>query len=154
MNTSQIEVELQQVFRRILRKVVVYGRYVDSRFSGSQVAALEVIQRQGPIKVTHLSESLSLSLSAVTLLCDKLIQNGYLIRDRDDEDRRVVYLNITMHGREVLENVLASEKELVSQWLNGLSEPELEQFNRTFQHIVGNVQPLSTKKAEDPSCCN
>ncbi|MCR8629707.1 MarR family winged helix-turn-helix transcriptional regulator [Paenibacillus radicis (ex Xue et al. 2023)] len=154
MNTSQIEVELQQVFRRILRKVVVYGRYVDSRFSGSQVAALEVIQRQGPIKVTHLSESLSLSLSAVTLLCDKLIQNGYLIRDRDDEDRRVVYLNITMHGREVLENILASEKELVSQWLNGLSEPELEQFNRTFQHIVGNVQPLGTKKAEDQSCCN
>ncbi|NOU96542.1 MarR family transcriptional regulator [Paenibacillus sp. LMG 31456] len=155
MKETGIDLELQQVFRRIMRKLVVYGKFIDPRFSGSQVAALDIIQTKGPIKVTHLAEKLTLSLSAVTLLCDKLIQNGYLIRERDDEDRRVVYLSITDHGREVLEDIYALEKELASQWLSGISEPELEQFNKTFQHIAGNhLRLMSSKKMEDENCCH
>jgi DNA-binding MarR family transcriptional regulator len=140
MEDVQTNRELQQVFRYILRKSAVYGKYVDLRFSGSQVAALDVIKTQGPINVSHLAESLSLSLSAVTLLCDRLIQNGYVKRERDDEDRRVVYLEIIEQGLEELEALLSKEKELVCIWLAGLTDAELQQFNKTFQHILENAR--------------
>ncbi|WP_165972097.1 MarR family winged helix-turn-helix transcriptional regulator [Paenibacillus piri] len=155
METIQSDGDLQQIFQRILRKLVVYGKYVDPRFSGSQVAALDVIHAQGPIKVTHLAESLTLSLSAVTLLCDRLIHNGYVKRERDDEDRRVVHLRITDEGREALAAVLAAEGEIICRWLNGISKADLIQFNKTFQQIVDNVDldRQVKKKTDDSVCC-
>jgi DNA-binding MarR family transcriptional regulator len=154
MEDVQTNRELQQVIRYILRKSVVYGKNVDLRFSGSQVGAMEVIQTQGPINVSHLAESLSLSLSAVTLLCDRLIQNGYVKRERDDEDRRVVYLEITEQGREELAAILSKEKELVCIWLEGLTDEELQQFNKTFQYILENVRSTKVKnKADKLKCC-
>ncbi|MDF2962343.1 MAG: MarR family transcriptional regulator [Paenibacillus sp.] len=144
--------ELQQVLRRILRKTLVYGKYVDPHFSGSQVAALEVIHLGGPMKVTRLAEHLSLSLSAVTVLSDKLIHNGYLKRERDVEDRRVVYLDVTLQGREILKTLLAREKELFSQWLSGLTIADREQFTQTFQHIIGNVRLMNINSKIEDSC--
>jgi DNA-binding MarR family transcriptional regulator len=143
VENEQVEMELEQIFRRLLRKMVAYGKYVDKGFSGSQAAALEVIQNQGSIKVTQLAECLTLSMSAVTLLCDRLIDNNYVIRKRSHEDRRVVCLQLTAQGKDMLKQILDAERKLVGQWLAGLHDNELCQFNRMFQHIIKNAQSVN-----------
>lgn len=144
METEQLVLEqLGETSRRIMRKLVSYSKYVDRRFSGSQVSALETVEYYGSLKVSQLAEYLSLSSSAVTLLCDKLIQNGYLQRERSLDDRRVVCLIITESGKEMLQQLMDKEKEVVSRWLSGLSLDEMKQFSVTLNRITENVKKES-----------
>ncbi|MBE1445116.1 MarR family winged helix-turn-helix transcriptional regulator [Paenibacillus sp. OAS669] len=143
METEQAVLEqMEETSRRIMRKLVSYGKYVDRRFSGSQVSALQTIEFYGSLKVSQLAECLSLSSSAVTLLCDKLIHNGYLQRERSLDDRRVVCLVITPLGKEMLQQLLDKEKEVISRWLTGISLDEMKQFSNTLHRIRENVKKL------------
>ncbi|WP_051620273.1 MarR family winged helix-turn-helix transcriptional regulator [Paenibacillus sp. UNC451MF] len=134
--------ELEETSRRIMRRLVSYSKHVDRRFSGSQVSALQTVEFYGSLKVSQLAECLSLSSSAVTLLCDKLIHNGYLQRERSFDDRRVVCLVITESGKEMLQQLLDKEKEVVCRWLTGLSAEEMRQFSTTLNRITENVKNL------------
>ncbi|MCS7458855.1 MarR family transcriptional regulator [Paenibacillus doosanensis] len=136
--------ELETSARRVMRKFVTYSKHVDRRFSGSQVSALQSVEASGMLKVSRLAEHLSLSSSAVTLLCDKLIRQGYLRRERSVDDRRVVCLVITQHGREILQELLDKEKEVVTRWLSGISIEELQQFNNVLRQIRENIKKKPT----------
>ncbi|MFE5320273.1 MarR family winged helix-turn-helix transcriptional regulator [Paenibacillus sp. NPDC056579] len=138
--------QVQETARLVMRKLISYCKYVDHRFSGSQVSALEMVEAQGAVKVSQLAEYLSLSASAVTLLSDKLIEFGYLQRERTKGDRRVVCLVITDEGRAMLEQLLAKETAIVSRWLQGISIEELSQFNQVLHRIRSNVKAASSGK--------
>ncbi|WP_282941159.1 MarR family transcriptional regulator [Paenibacillus sp. RC67] len=143
METEHLVLEqLEETSRRIMRRLVSYSKYVDRRFSGSQVSALQTVEFYGSLKVSQLAESLSLSSSAVTLLCDKLIHSGYLQRERSLDDRRVVCLVITESGKEMLQQLLDKEKEVIGCWLTGLSLDEMQQFSATLNRISENVKKL------------
>ncbi|WP_133254001.1 MarR family winged helix-turn-helix transcriptional regulator [Paenibacillus xerothermodurans] len=139
---EQPELESKQLFRSVLRKMSTYCRYTDKRFSASQVCAREVLHAQGSIKITDLADTLSLSMSAVTLLSDKLIAQDCVTRQRSAEDRRVVCLAITERGQSTLRDITERENKIVGEWLAGLPDSDLRQFNRIFQHILANAKTV------------
>lgn len=141
--------ELEETARRIMRRLVSYCKHVDRRFSGSQVSALQTVEAQGSMKVSQLAESLSLSASAVTLLSDKLIEYGYLRRERSTDDRRVVCLVITDKGKEMLEELLAKEKAVVNRWLHGIAVEDLTRFNDVLNRIRSNLKSAPNTDAGD-----
>ncbi|MFH5182109.1 MarR family winged helix-turn-helix transcriptional regulator [Paenibacillus sp. TAB 01] len=140
MLTSQVMEELELTLQHIMRKMMHYNKIMDNHFSGSQVNALETIRSKQPLKVSELAEELFLSSSAVTLLCDKLIENGYVKRERITGDRRVVCMSITEQGNELLETLQDKERDLVSQWLSGITVQELQVLNQTLKKISENAK--------------
>ncbi|OXM83463.1 MarR family winged helix-turn-helix transcriptional regulator [Paenibacillus rigui] len=140
MLTSRVIEQLEVTLQHVMRKMVHYNKMMDNSFSGSQVSALETILAKQPLKVSELAEELSLSSSAVTLLCDKLIENGYVRRERIQDDRRVVCMLITEQGKEVLEALQCKERDLVAQWLSGIDVHELRGLNETLMKIRDNAR--------------
>jgi DNA-binding MarR family transcriptional regulator len=140
MLTGQVIEELETTLQHIMRKMVNYNKIMDNSFSGSQVSALEKIMAKQPLKVSELADELSLSSSAVTLLCDKLIENGYVKRERISDDRRVVCMMITEQGREMLSALQDRERELVAQWLTGIGIQELQVLNETLKKVANNAR--------------
>lgn len=142
MLTSQVVEELEQTLQHVMRKLVYYNKYMENSFSGSQVSALETILAKQPLKVSELAEELSLSSSAVTLLCDKLIENGYVKRERIPGDRRVVCMIITEQGRDILNALQNRERDFVSELLSGVTVQELQVFNETLKKIRENAKKM------------
>src|SRR5262245_50038564 len=85
-----------------------------TQFSGANAAAvngphvdlncqeLRVVERLGdggPAKMRALAEHLKLAANSVTTLVDHLEQRGVVQRNRSGEDRRVVMVELTGHGR-------------------------------------------------------
>lgn len=140
MLTSRVIEQLEVTLQHLMRKMVHYNKMMDNSFSGSQVSALETILAKQPLKVSELAEELSLSSSAVTLLCDKLIENGYVRRERIQDDRRVVCMLITEQGKDVLEALQCKERDLVAQWLCGIDVHELQGLNETLMKIRDNAR--------------
>src|SRR4051812_45551873 len=52
----------------------------------------------GPITMSELAEEMSISLPSATSLVNRLVDHGWVKRDQDDKDRRVIRLDLTDSG--------------------------------------------------------
>lgn len=72
------------------------------RITGQQLGALRIVALSPGISLSELSERLFLHISSVSGIIDRLETRGYVARERNGEDRRVVHLNVTTAGRRVI----------------------------------------------------
>ncbi|OAA90634.1 MarR family winged helix-turn-helix transcriptional regulator [Clostridium ljungdahlii] len=56
---------------------------------------IEMLRRYGEMKISDLSKRMGLSNSTVSGIVDRLEKQGLIKRTRSDDDRRVVYVNVT-----------------------------------------------------------
>lgn len=65
----------------------------------SQFEMLTVLSEEGAVPLNRLSERLCCACSNVTGLVDRLERDGLVKRERSQEDRRVILLDLTEKGR-------------------------------------------------------
>lgn len=126
------------------------GRFVEERaeLSLAQLRLLQILGRQHEIPLTELSQRLRCTKGNVTGLVTRLEERGYLARERDAQDRRIVVARLTAEGEravlladelddyldELSERMADPAREMVSdllvQWLNRLQGP----FPREHDH--------------------
>ncbi|MDB5085184.1 MAG: transcriptional regulator [Bacilli bacterium] len=133
-------VHLQDVFLKFSRKLTSeWSKYVEGRISGSQALILEKLACSGPAKSSDLAEELGITMAGVTSLSDKLVLSGYAKRTRTDEDRRVVYLEITASGLEMLQVVRKQRLEIFNKLFKGLSPDDLNHLIRIYEQVLQNI---------------
>jgi DNA-binding MarR family transcriptional regulator len=129
-----------------------------TQFSGTNAAAvngphvglncqeLRVVERLGdggPAKMRELAEHLKLAANSVTTLVDHLEQRGVVRRNRSDEDRRVVMVELTDHGRTMYDAAVNEMLAALRCMLEALEPGEQEAFVGMFRKIarapVGNA---------------
>jgi len=102
-----------------------------------QFFMLHLLRKKGPSKVTALAEHLEVKPSAITVMIDRLVQQGFAERQPDPNDRRVVLVGITPVGRQALEHFDARRKEIAAQFFNRLEPEELERLIALFEKMIG-----------------
>ncbi|UFJ39760.1 MarR family transcriptional regulator [Brevibacillus humidisoli] len=133
--------QLDEVFRQVFQRMTVERNKMHTReFSASQAYILEWLECRGPQKVSDLAEALGTTLSAVTALVDKLLVCGYAVRKRSDEDRRVVYVNITDKGSELLKVLREQRRIVLERFYRGLSDEDLQHLIRIYRQVLKNMQ--------------
>lgn len=96
--------------------------------SGSQRIVLRALVDQGAHQVTEVANLLGVTLSAATGLVDRLVKSKLVVRERDQNDRRVVWVKVTPEGELA---VLAAEKRRRAAFrtmVQNLEEAELAQL--------------------------
>ncbi|HYF95965.1 MAG TPA: MarR family transcriptional regulator [Symbiobacteriaceae bacterium] len=93
--------------------------------SGSQRTVLRHLVDNGPRQVSEVAAHLNVTLSAATGLVDRLVKAKLVTRDRDQKDRRVVWVKVTAEGEQAV--VAAEERRRValSQLVAHLPEEDL-----------------------------
>ncbi|MED4203627.1 MarR family transcriptional regulator [Neobacillus mesonae] len=112
------------------------------QFPGSQSHILFLLERNGPKKMSEVAELLHLTPGAVTTASDKLIEHGYIARIRDEQDRRVVYLDMTNKGREAITELQEEGRMAMKKVFSHLSDKDLEFFMGTFEQAIQNISDL------------
>ncbi|GIO31012.1 MULTISPECIES: MarR family winged helix-turn-helix transcriptional regulator [Paenibacillus] len=72
----------------------------------AQLAVLEVLGENERMKPSDLTPLLATSPAAVTMLLDRMEKNGLIRRERDGNDRRIVWVSISDKGRAEVERGL------------------------------------------------
>ena len=96
---------------------------------------LRQLGRRGPLKVGQLAAGLGLTPSSVTLACKRLERDGFVSRDRQADDERVVLVALTPHGRQQLADWRQRRHDEAALLLARLSPAEQDQL----QHLLGRV---------------
>lgn len=136
--------ELESTFRLLFRKIrTSWTRFEEQGVSASQAVILEKLEAEGPLKVSQIAEMLYITSGAVTSLSDKLISGGFASRTRSEEDRRVVMMEITDKGREVLESLHRHRSEVVECFFGRLPKEDVDHLNRIFKQILEDSESTS-----------
>ena len=64
---------------------------------------------------SQIASEVNVTSSHITAVTDRLVRKGFVERKRSNSDRRIVYLEITEHGREVTENLKLCVKSIIKR---------------------------------------
>jgi len=90
--------------RRILRATELNARLLATQtgLTPSQLIVLQIIALDGKALPSTVAKAARLTQATVTSLVDKLAQARFVVRQRDTEDRRRIWIHATEKGRALL----------------------------------------------------
>ncbi len=100
----ELQFKARQPLAEWMTSLVGYVRSGEPDLTNRQMALLMVVYLQpGPHTVRGLARSLNVSKPVITRALNRLGALGYLRRERDDRDRRNIYVTRTSEGAKFLE---------------------------------------------------
>ena len=90
----------------------------------SEVHTLTAISAEDVCPMRRVAEQLGVTLSTLTISINRLVVKGYVNRIRSENDQRVVFLNLTPKGIEIVTAHAAFHDALIRELLGDLSANE------------------------------
>jgi len=104
--------------------------------TGNQFFVMKMMADRGRMTVSEVAEGFNVSLSAVTSLVDRLCKVEMIQRRRSEDDRRVVWLELTEQGRDMVFTCQASRRRVMQRYLGQLEEGELKFMIAIYEKII------------------
>ena len=79
-----------------------------------------------PKNMTTIARELSVTVGTLTISMNNLVKKGYVVRERGQEDRRVVYISLSDKGRKAYEHHAMFHKEMIENVAEKLNHKEME----------------------------
>ncbi|EJL47753.1 MarR family transcriptional regulator [Brevibacillus agri] len=127
---------LQEAFRTIMRTLGTHMAEPVPGLTGPQFYILHQLEQRQRCTVGELADSMMVKPSAITAMIDRLDKHGYVSRERDEEDRRVVHISLLEAGKHILAQAKQTRLETLRQLFSHLTEEEWEQFVRMFEKLA------------------
>ena len=122
---------LENRFGRLFRE---YG------LTNSQYNVLRILQGEGkPLPALEVAQRMIQAVPAITGLIDRLEKLGHVVRRRSEEDRRVVYIEITKTGRQVLSKIEKPLNELHQETLGHMTRKDLSGLSQLLEKASSGV---------------
>src|SRR4026208_715783 len=120
-----------------------WGRFAKSAgLSMPQFGLLMQMHHKGACGMSAVSERFDITPAAASQLVDKLVQNGFIKREEDPQDRRAKLLNLTDKGRELIQQGIEERYRWVEELGSKLSAEERTQISAALNIMTRVAQEL------------
>jgi DNA-binding MarR family transcriptional regulator len=128
---------LDQAFYKAMKTLgpKVYEK-LEHNLTGEQFFVLNTLEQKGRITSSQLAEELQVKPSAITAMVDRLLKNDFVIRERDEKDRRAVYVRISDEGRRALKSSVKKRNIIMEKYMSKLTEEEMEQLTTILEKLT------------------
>lgn len=107
----------------------------------SHLEILFVLNREGMSTMTSLGKAIFVSKPNITVLVDRLIELNLVIRAFNENDRRIVYIQLTVNGKSFIKEYKEIYKKYLKEKLSRLDEDDL----KLLQITMDNMKKLISK---------
>lgn len=124
----------------LARAYATFSREVSSRvaeygLTTPQFGILEALHHLGPLPLGELAEKLLVTGGNVTYVMDRLEEQGLVVRERAEGDRRVVLAHLTDEGRALIRRVFPGHAAFVEEAVCHLSVDEQETLRTLLKKL-------------------
>lgn len=130
----QIDKAMYTIFRVLGPKIS--GELEEYEITKDQFFLLNVINNTQATTPSQLAAMFRVQPSAITAMIDRMLKHKLVFRQRDETDRRVVYIVISDKGREALEKAIKTRNKIMATYLKHFTDEELEQFIYSFDKLA------------------
>ncbi|MBK8047574.1 MAG: MarR family transcriptional regulator [Anaerolineales bacterium] len=110
----------------------------------TQFGTLEALYHLGPMSQTEICGKLLKSGGNTTLVVDNLEKHGLVARHRDEHDRRVIMVDLTDDGRELISSIFPTHAAVVADEMSVLTPEEQLQLGALCKKLgKGQVCPTA-----------
>lgn len=129
--------KVDALFQEMLRKL--HTEFADNMVSDitpNQLMVLQCINDTGKATVSEVAGRIGVSLSAISAQVERLHRMGIVDRERDPDDRRVVWLFLTEDGRNLVATCMESRLKVVERYLGRLPQEDLNKLMDICTNIL------------------
>jgi DNA-binding MarR family transcriptional regulator len=139
--------EIVQSLHRIFKAIQEHSHEISEKYgiTGPQLWVLKTISMNGSLSLGDLSERIYLHPSTITGLIDVLEGKGYVARVRDQEDRRVVKVQLTAEGKRLAKRTPNPAQGKMIYGLKNLEKRELDLIYDSLQKLVEIMEAENVK---------
>jgi MarR family transcriptional regulator, 2-MHQ and catechol-resistance regulon repressor len=119
-------------------------RSTHGELTESQFGTLETLYHLGPMSQTEICGKLLKSSGNTTLVVDNLEKHGLVQRQRDENDRRVVMVQLTEAGRQLIAQIFPAHAAAVSEEMSVLTAEEQQQLGELCRKLGKGLEQRQT----------
>ena len=145
--------ELEHAVRKSSAIGVIFGQTVANAVgvSSSDLECLDFLNIEGRVTAGRLAELTGLTTGAITGLVDRMEKAGFVRRERDEEDRRKVYIAIVPEALGRVGRYYEPLQKAVTKDWEGYADDELKLLVRFltqgYDTMIGVLDDLKAKQA-------
>lgn len=104
-----------------------------------QWIALYYVKTRKSISQRELSNLMNVKDSSVGRLLDRMERDGLISRERNDIDRRVIYIKLTSKGEDLISDLIPIGNKFNDDLTAGIDEQELMIYEKVLKKMISNV---------------
>jgi MarR family transcriptional regulator, organic hydroperoxide resistance regulator len=147
MDKKEVINELMELQRRMTQVITPYAikswRELDVPLA--QLKSLLIIAGTGETHFSTLAQHLGVTPGDVTRIIERLVEQGLVSRNPSPEDRRVIRLQATNKGRNLLANLMESQTRHMARILEFMNLNDLQSL---LNGISGLIQAMEKHQKE------
>lgn len=130
--------EALKMLRIVIRAAQRHSAWIEKQcgISGAQLWVLQELHETPGLRVGELAERLAIHQTTTSNLLDALVRKGYVAKERDSTDQRVVRLALSVQGSEILERAPKPARGLLPEALRKLDEKGLSDLNNGLRALL------------------
>ena len=129
---------LVRLFRDIMdieEKAIITPEFKD--LTNNDMHVIDAIGMGAPKNMTSIARELSVTVGTLTIAMNSLVKKGYVIRERGQEDRRIVYISLSEKGRDAFNHHAEFHREMIEGIKETLDEEEMQVLARALTKLDG-----------------
>lgn len=122
---------------------------LDMTFTKSEIFTMLVVDRHGEIIMSQVAGYINVPMSTATGIVDRLVKNGYLKRERSEQDRRIVVICLSDKGKEVIDKLKESVMKYIGMINDSLTDEERQLLYNIFIKFINILNRDNSDKNVD-----
>lgn len=140
METRDVISLISKIREKVNRLIIAeMGKYGVEGIGTSHGDIIYALFNRPRLTMADISKKINKDKSTVTALVDKLVRLGYVTKERNGKDTRVVYVSLTEQGRALQPVFETISQELLGTFYLNISDKEQEDLLKILMKIYSNL---------------
>lgn len=131
---NELLVKLFNDLMEIEEKCLITGEFMN--ISGNDMHIIEAIGKEEPKRMSQIAEQLNITTGTLTKAVEALEQKEYVVRSRNDNDKRVVHVSLTDSGMRAYEHHARFHANMICDIKADLTDEEMTILITTLGKLV------------------
>lgn len=131
---SQIKLTQRRIFQKLLQSCGVEG------FNGPQGNILYVLWQKDMVPIVEIAEKTGLAKNTLTVMLDRMEENGLACRKQSADDRRKTLVCLTEKARGFEQDYERVSRQMNDLFFRNFSEKEIRELEKYLDRIMENLQ--------------
>ena len=127
---------LVNLFNKVMdmeAKAIITEEFKD--ITNNDMHIIEAVGIDQPKSMSMIAKRLSVTVGTLTVNMNSLEKKGYIVRERSEQDKRVVLVTLTEKGRKAFFHHRDFHKAMIRAAVKGLDETEMQTLIKCLQQL-------------------
>ena len=132
---NDVLVDLFNDIMDIEQDAIITGEFRD--ITNNDMHIIEAVGIGEPQNMSSIAKKMSVTMGTLTTSMNNLVKKDYVLRERSEADRRVVYIRLTKMGVRAYRHHAAFHREMIDAVVKGMDESEKQVLITALVQLKG-----------------